>query len=414
MDIDTDVDIEIFQGKYIDYTVEFRGRTVSPQVTTVSGSAVRTIEKKRVGFHYANMPCDQKTQVKKALQSARISDMQYQWDITFPGPQKYPPVKGICDSHIENADITDVVEYCLTIVEGLENYGISSKGVLCCKRSQFTLHTSTSLDVEEKSTYFTLDMDVTTRETAVNVVKSCRLWDKNSEILVNTIREHCSWYNTKKKEFSNRFAFGSRALYAVLRPLVWQISIDRVKRGISKVKAAHCIAGELFTLVDDGLYPNGVGTSLCDGEGIPSTKYSIIEKGVVTHFMYDHFRALLDKTKSTGNAVRTSMMAPPKIAPRNLVVHEGDYALDEFTGILIEEVVNDKGANLVSGEYTFNVKRAFYVKKGEILGVVAPFVLQGNTFDVLKYIYGVGTLEETPFPRYRELVTPYIFIQIPS
>lgn len=394
--------------------MEFQGKTISPQITTVSGSAVRTIEKNRVGFHYANMPCDQKMQVKNALQSARISDMQYQWDITFPGLQQYATVKGICDPHIENADINDVIEYCSDIVEGLDNFGISAKGVLCCKRSQFRLHTSTFIDVEEKSTYFTLDMDVTTHETTVNVVKSCRLWDRTTEPLVNTIQEHCSWYNTKNKESSNRYAFGSRALYAVLRPLIWQISIDRVKRGISKVKAAQYTAGEPFTLVDDGLYPNGVGTSLCDGEGIPSTRYAIIEKGVLTHFMYDHFHALLDKTKSTGNAVRTSMMAPPKIAPRNLVVQEGDYPFDEFTGILLEEVVNDKGANLVSGEYTFNVKRAFYVKKGEVLGVVAPFVLKGNTFDVLRYIYGVGTMKENPFPCYRELITPYIFIQIPS
>jgi predicted Zn-dependent protease len=77
-------------------------------------------------------------------------------------------------------------------------------------------------------------------------------------------------------------------------------------------------------------------------------------------------------------------------------------------------VVNDKGANLVSGEYTFNCKRAFQVKEGEILGLVEPFVLKGNIFDILQNIYGTGMIKENLFPSYRELVTPYVFIQISS
>lgn len=399
--------------------MEFQGKpqkTVSPQIVTVSGQAVRTIEKNRVGFHYANTPCDQKMQIEKALQSARISDMQYLWDITFPEPQSYPAVKAICDPAIERAEIGDVVDYCLDIVEELSNYEIFTKGVLYCRKSHFTLQTSKGLNVEEKSTYFMLDMDVTKGETTFNVVNPSRLWDKNTESVVNTVKDYCSWYTTSlsapaPKSHPPVFALGSRALHAVFRPLVWQVSIDRVKRGISKMKVNQQVAGEPFTLVDDGTYPNGGGTSLCDGEGIPSAPYTILEKGVLEKFMYDHFHALLDKTESTGNAVRTSIMAPPKVAPRNLVVKEGDYSLNEFTGILIEEVVNDKGANLVSGEYVFNVKRALYMKKGDILGVVEPFVLKGSIFDLLQSICGTGIIKENPFPQYRELVTPYVFIQ---
>lgn len=414
--------------------VDIQGKRISPQVVKVSGSAVRIIDENKVGFHYANTPCDRMMQIEKALMSARIPDTQYQWSITFPGLQHYPQVEGICDPGIDYAEVSDVADYCLEIVEDLSIDGISAKGVCYCRKSYFTLQNSEGIDVEEKSTYFMLDLDVNQGETTFNVVKSCRLWDKNSESLVDAIKEQVSWHTKKRDRNENEinngnknrsrnrkrtgepspvYAFGSRALYAVLRPFIWQISIDRAKRGISKIKSKN-IAGESFTLLDDGTIVNGIGTSLCDGEGIPSNQYYIIEKGILRQFMYDHFHALLDKKESTGNAVRTSMMAPPKIAPRNLVVKEGTRSLSEFTGVLVEEVVNDKGANLVSGEYTFNCKRAFQVKEGEILGLVEPFVLKGNIFDILQNIYGTGMIKENPFPSYRELVTPYVFIQISS
>jgi PmbA protein len=402
----------VFQGEYTDYIVEFDGKKVSPQIVQVSGQAVRVIEGNNVGFHYANAPYDKGTQIEKALQSARVLDTQYQWDIAFPEKQVYPSVGAICDPAIEQADISDVVDYCLAIVEGLNECNISSKGLLYCQRSWFSLQTNTGIDVEEKSTFFTLDMDVS-KEPVFNVVKSCRLWDKDSGSFVDVVKEQVKRHmpGTKNDVAKNsRFAFGSRAFYAVLRPFIWQISIDRVKRGISRIPA-DTVAGEVFTLYDDGTYPDGVRTSLCDGEGIASQKYSLIEKGRRNRFMYDHFHALHDNTQSTGNAVRTSMMAPPKIGPRNLVVKEGDCSLDEFTGVVIEEVVNDKGASLVSGEYVFNIKRAYYVKNGDILGAVKPFFLKGNIFDLLKNIYGTGVLKENSFPQYRELVTPYVFIQ---
>lgn len=55
----------------------FEGETISPQVKMVSGSAVRTIEENKVGFHYANTPYEKKVQIEKARKSARIADARY-------------------------------------------------------------------------------------------------------------------------------------------------------------------------------------------------------------------------------------------------------------------------------------------------------------------------------------------------
>ncbi len=409
------MDLEIFLGEYRDFITEFQGKTLLPQTVKVSGSAVRIIEKNRVGFHYANTPYDTKIQVEKASQSASMLDTPYEWPITFPGPQSYPQVCAICDPAIKNAEIGHVVDYCAEIVEELGAYEISARGMCCCRTSHFNLQNSEGLEAEEESTHFMLDMDVGRGENTYNVVIKSRLWDTDTESIVDAVRERFEWYDLEKREASkSSLALGTRAFHSVLHPFVWQASVDRVKRGISRITLNQSIAGESLTLFDDGTCPNRTGTSLCDGEGIASKKYCIVEKGMVQTFMYDHFHALLDTTESTGNAFRASMMAPPRIMPRNLVVKEGGFSLSEFTGILIDEFVSDRGADIVSGEYVFNVKKAFSVKKGEVLGAVDPFVLRGNVFTLLHHVCHVGTLEENPFPQHRELIAPYVFIQVPS
>lgn len=402
-------------GEYTDLIAEFEKKRVFPQMVVISGSAVRIIEKNKVGFHYANTPCNKEMQIEKALESARVLDTQYPQSISFPGPQRYPYVHSICDPAIENAHIDDVVAYCTSVADDLQHYGISVRGTCSCRAFNFVLENSKCLEVEETNTHFMLDMDTRKGEHTFNVVRQSRLWNKETESLTNAIRERFDWYNLKKREFpTDNLALGTRALYAVLHPFVWQLSIDRAQRGLSRMKVSHCVAGKSFSLSDDGTYPDGPRTSVCDGEGIASKKYSIIEKGILQTFMYDHFHALLKKTESTGNAVRTSIMAPPLILPRNLVVEDGGFSLNEFTGIFIEEFVNDKGANIVSGEYVFNVKKAFCFKEGEILGTVKPFVLRGNIFDLLQNICDVGMVKENPFPQHRELIAPYVFIQVPS
>jgi hypothetical protein len=66
---------------------------------------------------------------------------------------------------------------------------------------------------------------------------------------------------------------------------------------------------------------------------------------------------------------------------------------------------------LCCGEYVLNIKHASYVKEGDFSRKVPPFVLKGTIFDLMKPIEGTGILKENSFPRYRELVTPYVFIQ---
>ncbi|NIT04584.1 hypothetical protein GTO10_06870, partial [Candidatus Saccharibacteria bacterium] len=51
-----------------------------------------------------------------------------------------------------------------------------------------------------------------------------------------------------------------------------------------------------------------------DGEGVPSQKTTVLEKGVLKHYLYDNYTAKMDGSESTGNAIRGGL-APYSSTP---------------------------------------------------------------------------------------------------
>ncbi|MHA2298762.1 MAG: TldD/PmbA family protein [Candidatus Hodarchaeales archaeon] len=89
-------------------------------------------------------------------------------------------------------------------------------------------------------------------------------------------------------------------------------------------KISHQVASELFTASDDATVPNGYASQKADGEGVPTQKTTIFDKGVLKGLIYNTNMARKAGTESTGNA--------GIISPRNhnIVIEPGDYKFDEM------------------------------------------------------------------------------------
>ncbi|HUO05991.1 MAG TPA: TldD/PmbA family protein, partial [Candidatus Binataceae bacterium] len=70
------------------------------------------------------------------------------------------------------------------------------------------------------------------------------------------------------------------------------------------------IAAPSVTIVDDALIAGGLGSKPFDGEGLPTTRKSIVEKGTLASYLLDTYSARKLKLKSTGNAARSVGEAP--------------------------------------------------------------------------------------------------------
>lgn len=176
-------------------------------------------------------------------------------------------------------------------------------------------------------------------------------------------------------------------------------------------KLAKRIAAASLTLVDDGLRRRGLGSSPFDGEGVPTRRTAVIEKGVLGSFLYDCFTARKAKTRTTGNAAR-SYRSLPAIGTNNLYLEPGSRSPEE----IIREVKNGfyvtamlgVGANIVTGEYSRGAN-GLWIENGELARPVQEVTVAGSMLQMLEDIDAVGSdlrfrgATGAPTIRFREL-----------
>jgi PmbA protein len=152
------------------------------------------------------------------------------------------------------------------------------------------------------------------------------------------------------------------------------------------------LAVPTVTIVDDGVLEGGLGTSPFDGEGVPTRKTAIIERGVVKNFLYDSITARKAKAKVTGNAAR-SYDGLPSIGTNNLYLEPGAQTPEELirgvkNGFYVTAMLGH-GPNVVTGEYSRGAN-GVWIENGELAYPVQEVTVAGNVRSMLQGIDGIG------------------------
>jgi PmbA protein len=170
--------------------------------------------------------------------------------------------------------------------------------------------------------------------------------------------------------------------------------------GYSLYKGASFLAGrlgskigsELLTVIDDGTMPGALGSKPFDGEGLPTRKKIVVEKGVLQTYLLDTYSGRKLGYPSTGNASR-SVGEPPGVAPTNFYLSGGKYAPEEIIasvedGFYVTELIGF-GVNLVSGDYSRGAVGQ-WIEKGKLAYPVEEVTIAGNLKEMLQNIKMVG------------------------
>ncbi len=157
-------------------------------------------------------------------------------------------------------------------------------------------------------------------------------------------------------------------------------------------KLGQTIASPLVTLVDDGVKPGAVGTSLYDGDGIATRRNVLIDAGRCAMFLYDLYHARRAGGRSTGSAVR-SYGSTPGIGSFNLYLEPG---ADSPEAILAKVdrgfYMDDQGSfgfNDVTGDYSFQAQ-GFWIEHGKKTHPVDGITVASNSLEMLKNVAAVG------------------------
>jgi PmbA protein len=162
-------------------------------------------------------------------------------------------------------------------------------------------------------------------------------------------------------------------------------------------KLGEQIGASALTIVDDNtmLLPRGVGgfgTSPFDGEGLPSRRTIVLEKGVLRNYMLNTYSARKLGMKSTHNASR-GLAGTPGIGCGNLYLEPGTQTPEEIIGEvkagLYVTGLMGFGTNLVTGDYSRGAA-GLWIENGQLTHAVEEITIAGNLGEMLKNVTAIG------------------------
>src|ERR1700724_407473 len=160
------------------------------------------------------------------------------------------------------------------------------------------------------------------------------------------------------------------------------INGDSVYRGASFLagKLGQKVAGDHVTVIDDGTMVGGFGTAPFDGEGIPTRRTVVIEKGVLKSYLLNTYTAKKLGLQTTGNAAR-GLAGTPGIGPGNYFLQPGAKSAKELIsgikeGLYVTEFLG-QGVNLVTGDYSRGAS-GMWISGGELAYPVEEITVAGN------------------------------------
>lgn len=169
---------------------------------------------------------------------------------------------------------------------------------------------------------------------------------------------------------------------------------DSVYRGASFLagKLGQKVAGENVTVVDDGTMPGGFGTSPFDGEGVPTRRTVVIDRGTLNSYVLNTYTAKKLGLQTTGNAAR-GLAGNPGIGPGNFFLQPGSRTpkqmlADIDEGLYVTEFLGF-GVNMVTGDYSRGAS-GMWISKGEFAFPVEEITVAGNLKDVFFNISEIG------------------------
>ncbi|AEF95008.1 peptidase U62 modulator of DNA gyrase [Desulfotomaculum nigrificans CO-1-SRB] len=175
------------------------------------------------------------------------------------------------------------------------------------------------------------------------------------------------------------------------------LEADLAQRNLSVYanKKGQPVASELVTVVDDATLPDKYGSYRFDDEGVPARKVTLIDKGILTDYLYDHLTATKENRESNGHGRRESYQHKPIPRMGNTMIAPGTTDPDKIIretkhGLLVKKMGGGQ-VNTTTGDFVFDVAEGYLIKDGEIGPMVRGATLTGNGPEVLKIVDMVGS-----------------------
>jgi len=150
----------------------------------------------------------------------------------------------------------------------------------------------------------------------------------------------------------------------------------------------------MITITDNPLDERSTSACPYDGEGCPSRKTVLVEKGNVCGFLYDSYWGMAADEPSTGNSVRGGYRSVPVVGIRHMCLEPGREDLTQIMRGLkqllkITDIMGMHTANPITGEFSIGVN-GLLLEENSVLHPVREAALAGNIYEMFSRVGAVG------------------------
>lgn len=377
---------EAFGQKKRVFVAEFAGRTLTQVVERESqGIGVRAIRDKATGFAYSTWIADFEKPAKQAVTSAGIVAPDPFFD-SLPKPQVARTLPQVYDFQLAALQIEDVQAAILKIIESNEG----GSGTFQITLRECSIANSNGIAVMYRKSDYSCKLSAT----EVVAASWCNLAEMNSRAMSSFFERVLERKNLPRQKMRwdgrGKIILEPNAVPDFVRPLIMAMNGKNIAEKISFLpgRQHEQVLSDEISLYDDGCYPNGLFTQPVDGEGVPSQRTALIEKGVLKHFIYDTYYAHQLGQESTGNALREGFRNLPTCFFSNLIFREGCAPRDELIGDTQHGIlINSLGTSTVdprTSRIALPISRGFLIEKGEITAATYPSIFTGDILVLLQ------------------------------
>jgi TldD protein len=175
------------------------------------------------------------------------------------------------------------------------------------------------------------------------------------------------------------------------------LEADFIEKGTSVYagRLGQEVASPLITVVDDGTLPHGRGSSAMDDEGSPTSRVTLIDKGVLQGYLHTRRTARHFEVSPTGNGRRESYRHLPIPRMRNTMILPGESdparILSEVgDGIFVCRMGGGE-VDVATGDFVFSCSEAYRIRDGRVAEPIRDATLVGNGPELLSTIDAVGS-----------------------
>jgi PmbA protein len=165
-------------------------------------------------------------------------------------------------------------------------------------------------------------------------------------------------------------------------------------------KMGEKLAPDFINIADNGLQPDGLGSSPFDDEGTPRQTTPIFKNGVLVSFIHSTSSAKMFQGESTGNSSIVSFWTGSKLmapSPTNYVFENGDHSFEELMDNSNRKTIYvmcnwyTRYTSKISTEYsTIPRDAAFLVENGELSTPIKNFRISDNMLRQFANINALG------------------------